>query len=265
MPRVLPASVRLINDIVLSIFATLRFLFASWLHVWRVSTIYTYILHIRWAWHIWDRIFSETPFVYDGARIAKGICSSSTKTITLMLSNEFLFFLFLLCFLIDELLVDVDVLVSNLLRNGFNFWCFLHHFLLYIFHEERWSCWWVMRIAARKWTWASKNTTSITRNALGIEPVLWRCHKLLARGCISAIVINVVHWDGLFTNQAIIHNQSPVLLVACTWNGMLHAILFKVVPDLISLILKPLSWGLSNVLSGLYAATCRLSLHLMLL
>lgn len=59
--------------------------------------------------------------ICDGARVTKRISGTGTETITLMLSDEFLFFLFLFRILIDELLIDVNVLVSNLLRDGFNF------------------------------------------------------------------------------------------------------------------------------------------------
>lgn len=38
-----------------------------------------------------------------------------------MLPYEFLFFFLLLRLLVDELLVDVNVLIGNLLRDGFNF------------------------------------------------------------------------------------------------------------------------------------------------
>lgn len=182
-----------------------------------------------------------------------------------MLPYEFLFFLFLLRLLIDELLIDVNVLIGDLLRNGFNFWCFLDHLLLYILHKERGSSLWVMRVTTREWVRPSKNASSIAGNALGIEPALWRCYKLLIRGCISAIVINVVNGYGLFTNKAIVHDQSTVLLVASTWHRMLHPMLFKVVPDLISLILKPLSWSLPDVLRVFAAATWWLSLYLLLL
>ena len=59
--------------------------------------------------------------ICDGARVTKRISGTGTETITLMLSNEFLFFLLLLSLLIDELLIDVNVLIGNLLRDGFNF------------------------------------------------------------------------------------------------------------------------------------------------
>ena len=53
-----------------------------------------------------------------------------------MLPDEFLFFLFLFRFLIDEFLVDVNVLISYMLRDGgFNFCCFLDQLLLHILHE----------------------------------------------------------------------------------------------------------------------------------
>jgi hypothetical protein len=78
-------------------------------------------------------------------------------------------------------------------------------------------------------------------------------------------VINVLHGYRVFTNQPIVHDQSTVLLVTCTWHGMLSPMLLEVVPYLISLILKPLSRGLTDVVIVLSAATCGFSLHLLLL
>ena len=92
-----------------------------------------------------------------------------------------------------------------------------------------------------------------------------RSQILLILGYISSIVINVMNGDGLLTNQAIIHDQSTVLLITCTRHCLLHPMLFKVVPDLISLILEPLSGGLPDVVSGVLSATRRLPLHLLLL
>jgi len=182
-----------------------------------------------------------------------------------MLPDEFLFFLFLLCLLIDEFLIDVDVLISYMLRYGFNFCRFLDQLLLHILHEEGWSSLRVIRVASWKWVWSSKNTATIAGHARGVEPAVRRCHKLLVRRCIPAIVINVIHGYGVFPNQATAHDKSSVLLVVCTRHWMLYPMLLEVVPNLISLILKPLSGGLADVVRVLSAATCRLSLHLLLL
>lgn len=54
-------------------------------------------------------------------------------------------------------------------------------------------------------------------------------------------MINALHGYGLFTYQPIIHDQCPVLLIACARDLILHTMLLEVMSDLIPLFLKPLS------------------------
>ena len=168
MQRVLPASVRLINDKVLSIFATSRFLFTFWLHVRSVSTIYNEIVRKLGAREVWNRAGSKAPLISNHSSCTKGVCDAGSKPVTLMLPDEFLFFLFLLRLLLDEFLIDIDVLISYLLWDGLNFCRFLDQLLLHILHEERRSCLSVMRVASWKGLWSSKNSSSITGHARGI-------------------------------------------------------------------------------------------------